>query len=137
MENLMEPDQDPNPNGSLTLQIVAMPSDTNQFGDIYGGWLTAKMDLAGSVASARIARGRVATVAIDNISFLAPIKTGSLVSCYTRVRGLGRSSVKVSVEAWIRHAEQEEEWVKISEGRFTFVAIDDNGRTRSIPRNGA
>ena len=136
MDNLQEIDPVPDPNGELAIQVIAMPSDTNQFGDIYGGWLTSKMDLAASIASARVARGKVATVAIDNISFLAPVKVGSVVSCYTRIRGIGRSSIKINVEAWIKHEDgKDDAWTKVAEGRFIFVAIDGNGRTRAIPRD--
>ncbi len=130
----LELDPNPDPNGDLTTQSIALPSDTNQDGNIYGGWLAEKMDMAASIACGRVARGKVATVAIDNISFLAPIRVGSLVSCYTKIRGVGRSSIKVEVEAWVIHVTSGGEWTKVAEGRFIFVAIDDNGRTRSIPR---
>ncbi|MDT8398156.1 MAG: acyl-CoA thioesterase [Pseudomonadales bacterium] len=135
--NTMNIDLDPNPDpaGDLTTQTLTLPADTNQDGNIYGGWLASKMDMAASIACARIARGKVATVAIDGISFLAPIKVGSLVSCYTRIRAVGRSSIKVEVEAWVMHVASCGEWTKVSEGRFIFVAIDDNGRTRAIPRD--
>ena len=134
---LQEVDNDPAPTplGELTIQTIALNSDTNQFGDIYGGWLASKMDLAASIAAARIARGKVATVAIDSISFMAAIDVGSVVSCYSRIRAIGRSSCKVDVEAWVRHEENDHEWSKVSEGSFVFVAIDDNGRTRAIPRD--
>lgn len=131
----LDPDPNPHPNGELAIQTIALPSDTNQFGDVYGGWLASKMDMAGSIACARAARGRVATVAIDGISFLSPVRIGALVSCYTRVRGVGRSSIRVDVEAWVRD-DGAEEWTKVSEGCFVFVAIDGNGRTRSIPKEG-
>lgn len=130
-----EQDSSPRPTGDLAVQTLALPADTNQFGDIHGGWLALQMDLAGSIACARLARGRVATVAIDNIAFLSPIKVGSVVSCYTRVRGAGRSSIKVEVEAWVQPRETAKgERTKVAEGRFIFVAIDDNGRTRAIPK---
>lgn len=127
-------DQYPQPNGELMIQTIALNSDTNQYGDIYGGWLASKMDLAASIAAARTARGKVATVAIDNISFLSAVNIGSIVSCYTLVRGIGRSSIKLDVEAWVQHEEEGVECTKVSEGRFVFVAVDDNGRTRAIPR---
>jgi acyl-CoA thioesterase YciA len=74
-------------------------------------------------------------VAIDYISFLSPVKVGAIIGCYTSVRGVGRSSVRVEVEAWISDSSLEAEWIKVSEGEFIFVAIDDNGRTRAIPKN--
>jgi acyl-CoA thioesterase YciA len=91
------------------------------------------MDMAGNLACTRVAKGKVATVAIEYISFLAPIKIGAVVSCYATIRGVGRSSVKVEVEAWINAGSQKNEWIKVAEGGFVFVAIDDNGRTRAIP----
>lgn len=127
-------DPEPVPLGELTIQTVALNSDTNQYGDIYGGWLASKMDLAASIAAARVAKGKVATVAIENISFMSSINVGSIVSCYSRVRGVGRSSCRIAVEAWVHHEEEGADWVKVSEGSFVFVAIDDNGRTRAIPK---
>lgn len=135
-EQDLDNDPEPLPLGELTIQTVALNSDTNQYGDIYGGWLASKMDLAASIAAARIARGKVATVSIDNISFLFPIHVGSIVSCYSRIKAVGRSSCKVGVEAWVQHEDADNEWIKVSEGSFVFVAIDDNGRTRAIPREG-
>jgi len=137
MQHDYEQDCDPRPNGELMLQTLALPADTNQYGEIHGGWLAAKMDLAASIAGGRAAQGKVATVAIDNIAFLAPIRVGALVSCHAQVKGLGRSSIRIQVEAWLRANEPEEAWIKVAEGRFVFVAIDDHGRTRAIPREGA
>src|SRR5690606_24557221 len=124
-------DLDPNPYpvGELALQTVALPANTNQHGLIHGGWLASQMDMAASIASTKVARGKVATVAIDYISFLAPVQVGAVVGCYTRVRGVGRSSVRVEVEAWINDVSDASEWTKVAEGEFVFVAIDDNGRT--------
>ncbi|MEX2365131.1 MAG: acyl-CoA thioesterase [Pseudohongiellaceae bacterium] len=129
-----EPDTNPHPNGDLAIQTLALAANTNQYGDIFGGWLAAQMDLAASVACGKVARGKVATVAIDSIAFLSPVQVGSIVSCYTRVRGVGRSSIKVNVEAWVMPEAGNDEWTKVAEGRFIFVAIDGNGRTRAIPR---
>jgi acyl-CoA thioesterase YciA len=136
-ENVSDNDPNPYPNGELTLQIVALPADTNQHGQIHGGWLASQMDMAGNLACTRVAKGTVATVAIDYISFLAPIRIGAVVGCYTRVRGVGRSSVRVEVEAWINDGATESTWIKVAQGEFIFVAIDDNGRTRAIPRSQA
>jgi acyl-CoA thioesterase YciA len=135
IKDLTDDDANPYPDGELALQIVALPADTNQHGLIHGGWLASQMDMAGNLTCARIAKGKVATVAIGNISFLSPIKVGAVIGCYTNVRGVGRSSVRVDVEAWINSDTLEAEWVKVSEGEFIFVAIDDNGRTRAIPRS--
>ena len=91
-------DDTPGPSGELALQTIAMPRDTNATGDIFGGWLLSQMDLAGSIAAAKLARGRVATVAIDRMSFMIPVKVGSVVSCHTEVIAIGRSSIQVQVE---------------------------------------
>lgn len=128
-------DPNPHPQGELAQQTVALPSNTNQHGQIHGGWLASQMDMAASIASSKVARGKVATVAIDYISFLSPIQIGAVVGCYTRIRGVGRSSVRVEVEAWVNDVTDESEWTKVAEGEFVFVAIDDNGRTRAIPRS--
>jgi len=124
-------DDHPAPTGELALQTIAMPADTNASGDIFGGWLVSQMDLAGSIAAGRIAHGRVATVAIDRMSFLVPVKVGAVVSCYTEIVGVGRSSVQVQIEVWASHINDSDS-NKVTEGTFVFVAIDDNGRTRMI-----
>jgi acyl-CoA thioesterase YciA len=130
-------DLDPHPNGELMLRTVALAADTNQHGLIHGGWLAAQMDMAASLASTQVAQGKVATVAIDYLSFLSPIQLGAAVACYTRIRGVGRSSVRVEVEAWVSAATAaNEENTKVAVGEFIFVAIDDHGRTRAIPRQG-
>lgn len=126
-------DEVPTPLGELTLQAVAMPKDTNASGDIFGGWLVSQMDLAGLVAAERIAHGRVATVAIDEMSFMVPVKVGAVVSCYTTLVRTGRSSIHVQVEVWAVN-QGKTELHKVTEGVFVFVAIDDNGRTRAIPK---
>lgn len=128
---MSEIDETPTPSGILSLQTVAMPKDTNYYGDIFGGWLVSQMDLAGAVTAQRLARGRVATVAIDNMSFMVPVKVGAQVSCYCEVLSVGRSSIQVLVEAWVANPGSEDQ-VKVTEGVFVFVAIDEKGRTRSI-----
>ena len=125
-------DSIPKPQGELSLQTVAMPKDTNAAGDIFGGWLLSQMDLAASVAAKNAANGRVATVAIDNMSFLVPVHVGALVGCYTNIVGTGRSSIQVFVEVWIEERNGNGEKIKVTEGLFVFVAIDENGRTRAI-----
>jgi acyl-CoA thioesterase YciA len=130
-------DDTPTPSGELALQTIAMPRDTNANGDIFGGWLLSQMDLAGGIAAARVASGRVATVAIDRMSFLVPVKVGAVVSCFTQVMAIGRSSIQVRVEVWAsapraQWAEGHEQ-NKVTEGTFVFVAIDEKGRTRPLP----
>ncbi|HEY9035807.1 MAG TPA: acyl-CoA thioesterase [Pseudomonadales bacterium] len=125
-------DDTPKPRGELALQSVAMPRDTNANGDIFGGWLVSEMDLAGLVTASRIAKGRVVTVAIDKMSFMVPVPVGAVVSCYSRVANVGRSSIQVEVEVWMYQPEDQSRQVKVTEGTFVFVAVDSNGRTRSI-----
>ena len=125
-------DEQPDPGGELSLQTIAMPCDTNSSGDIFGGWLVSQMDLAGSVHAGRIARGRIATVAIDRMSFMVPVKVGAIISCYTSLVSVGRSSIEINIEVWASYTEHAER-TKVTEGTFVFVAIDQNGRTRAVP----
>lgn len=124
-------DSTPLPQGDLALQTVAMPKDTNANGDIFGGWLLSQMDIAGSIAAAEVAGGRVATVAIEGMAFLTPVHVGAVVSCYTDVLEVGRSSIRIMVEVWI-NSKHDGEPIKVTEGKFVFVAIDENGRTRAV-----
>jgi acyl-CoA thioesterase YciA len=123
---------DPIPQGDLALQITALPRETNGFGDIYGGWLVAQMDLAGTAMASRIAGGRVATVAIDRMAFLVPVAVGAQLSFYTQTVAVGRSSVRLLVEVWSDDP-LTSEWRKVTEAVFVFVAIDADGRTRQLP----
>lgn len=131
--NPTEEEDKPKPVGALALQVVALPRDTNADGDIYGGWVVKQMDLAGTITAQRIAKGRVATVAMDAMVFLRPVLVGSTVSCYCRVVTIGRSSIAVLVEVWACHPAEGEQ-KKITEAQFTFVAIDANRRTRVVVR---
>ena len=124
-------DDTPKPRGELSLQTVAMPRDTNASGDIFGGWLVSQMDLAAMVAATRIAGGRAVTVAINGMAFYTPVHVGAVVSCYTEVLEIGRSSMRINVEAWITEKDSFEQ-MKVTEGEFVFVAIDQNGRTRYV-----
>jgi acyl-CoA thioesterase YciA len=124
-------DDVPSPSGELMLQTVAMPKDTNSNGDIFGGWLVSQMDMAAMIAATRIAKGRAVTVAINGMAFYTPVQVGSVVSCYTDVVEVGRSSVRVNVEVWITRAGSYEQ-AKVTEGEFVFVAIDEKGRTRPV-----
>ena len=122
----------PPPEGILRLQLVAMPKDANGFGDIYGGWIVMQMDLAGGIAAAERAQGRIATVAINEMAFLVPVRVGAVISCYTQLLKAGRSSLRILVEAWQRMPEGEE-MEKITDGVFVFVAVDRQGRTVPVP----
>jgi acyl-CoA thioesterase YciA len=123
------------PKGELTLQTIAMPADTNGNGDIFGGWLMSQMDLGTSVMARRRAEGRVATVAVDSMTFLKPVHVGDLVSIYAELVGEGRTSVTIEAEVWVERLASREQ-TKMTEGRFVFVAIDDDGEKRVLPAIG-
>ncbi|MFA7554891.1 MAG: acyl-CoA thioesterase [Spongiibacteraceae bacterium] len=124
-------DDIPTPGGGLTLQTIAMPADTNANGDIFGGWLVSQMDLAASISAMKIAHGRVVTAAIKSMVFLTPVHVGAVVSCYSEVLHIGRTSIKINVEVWIEHKRTFEP-TKVTEGEFIFVAVDNIGNTRPI-----
>jgi acyl-CoA thioesterase YciA len=124
-------DDNPQPNGEMSLQTIAMPKDTNANGDIFGGWLLSQMDIAAAVAAGKVAGGRVVTVAIENMVFLVPVHVGAVVGCYTEIVNIGRSSIQVLVEVWIDKANSKEK-IKVTEGLFVFVSIDDKGVTRAV-----
>ena len=117
--------------GVPTIRTIAMPADTNPAGDIFGGWLLAQMDLAAGAAAARRAKGRCATIAIDAMQFLKPVFVGDEVSLYAELVQVGRTSMKISVEAW-RRSRESEETEQVTRGLFTFVAIDAQRRPRPI-----
>ncbi len=121
----------PAPSGVPTLRTIAMPADTNPAGDIFGGWLLAQMDLAAGTAAARRARGRCATIAIEAMRFLKPVYVGDEVSLYTDMVHVGRTSMRIKVEAW-RRSREGEEVEQVTEGVFTFVAIDRNRKPRPL-----
>ena len=121
------------PRGDLTVRVNAMPGDTNANGDIFGGWVMSRMDAAGGIAGVDRAQGRVVTVAVDAMTFIRPVKVGDVLSVYTEVEAVGRTSMKIHVEAWakrFRTALHE----KVTDATFTFVAIDEDGRPRPIPK---
>jgi acyl-CoA thioesterase YciA len=124
--------EDPIPQGDLALQITALPRETNGFGDIFGGWLVAQMDLAGTAMASKIAGGRVATVAIDRMAFLVPVAVGSQLSFYTQALDSGRSSIQLMIEVWSDDPTSGD-WRKVTEAVLVFVAIDGSGRTRPLP----
>lgn len=121
------------PNGTLTIRTLAMPADTNPSGDIFGGWVMSQMDLAGAIAAVEVARGRVATVAVEAMTFIAPVKVGDILCVYTRVERVGTTSVTITLEAWARRNRIADR-VKVTDGRFVYVALDDAGKKRPIPR---
>ncbi|MEM9145290.1 MAG: acyl-CoA thioester hydrolase YciA [Pseudomonadota bacterium] len=122
----------PAPTGEITLQTLAMPADTNANGDIFGGWLMAQMDLGASVLARRRSRGRVATVAVEGMTFLKPVFVGDLVSVHATMLREGRSSMRIGIEVWITR-QPSGDHLKVTEATFTFVAINDSGRSRVLP----
>jgi acyl-CoA thioesterase YciA len=122
--------------GELTLQTIAMPSDVNANGDIFGGWLMAQMDLGASVLARHRSRGRVATVAVEAMTFHRPVHVGDLVTIHSEMVREGRTSMRVGVEVWITRQPSGER-ARVTDAVFTFVAIDENGVKRALPAHGA
>lgn len=129
---MIKEELDSGPQGRAALRAIAMPADTNPSGDIFGGWLMSQMDLAGGTTAAYRAQGRVATVAVEAMAFHKPVKVGEEVSCYTEILKVGRTSITVRVETWTRprHGGPRS---KVTQGNFTFVAIDEQGQSRPVP----
>ncbi|MEO6040982.1 MAG: acyl-CoA thioesterase [Croceibacterium sp.] len=113
------------------IRVVAMPADANAYGDIFGGWLMSLMDNGAGLAAARRSKGRAVTVALDGMQFHHPVSVGDEVSVYAEIEKVGRTSLVIAVEAWRRHR-SEEQSIKVTEAKFTFVAIDENHRPRPV-----
>ena len=124
------------PKGELASRVLAMPSNSNPRGDIFGGWIMSLMDAAAAMTATKHANGRVVTVAVSDLTFVRPIQVGDAVSCYTDVTLVGRTSLTLDVEVWVLRQGQGDR-VLAAEGEFTFLAIDENGRPRRIARLGA
>jgi acyl-CoA thioesterase YciA len=121
------------PHGELVIRTIAMPADTNANGDIFGGWLLSQMDLGGAIYARNLARSRVTTVAIDAMAFLNPVYVGDIVNCHASLVKTGRTSMKVDVEAWVQRA-KDGSLVRVTEGSFTYVALDEQGRPHPVHR---
>jgi len=119
-----------------TTRVVAMPSDTNPAGDIFGGWIMSQVDLAGSVAATRYARSRVVTVAVHSFQFHQPVYVGDLVSCYAEVEKTGRTSLTVNVVVYAERDRREIETVKVTQASLVYVSIDKNRLPKEIPGKG-
>ena len=118
----------------LVMRTMPMPADANGNGDIFGGWIMAQVDLAGAVLPARIAKGRIVTVAVNQFIFKQPVSMGDLLSFYARVERIGNTSVTVNVEVYAERNPADLHVVKVTEANLTYVAIDMNGRPRPIPK---
>ncbi len=124
---MVEQAQSNEPHGKLTIRIVAMPADTNPSGDIFGGWVLSQMDIAGGVAAVQVTKTRVVTVGVNAMTFIAPVKVGDVLCVYTDIIKIGKTSITIAIEAWARRdrmAIRE----KVTEGHFTYVALDDGGK---------
>lgn len=118
----------------LVLKVIPLPADCNANGDIFGGWVMAQVDLAGSVIPARYAKGRQATVAVNEFVFKQPVRLGDILSFYSSLVRVGRTSVTVKVEVFAERFQQQGEYIKVTEATLTYVAIDENGRPRPIEK---
>ncbi|MEG3638554.1 acyl-CoA thioesterase [Magnetococcus sp. PR-3] len=116
----------------VTIRTLAMPSDTNPSGDIFGGWVMSQMDLAAGICAGQRAMRRVVTVAVDAMSFIQPVQVGDVLCVYTQVVSVGRTSMTILVEAWARR-DRIGERVKVTQAHFKFVALDDDGKPTPIP----
>ena len=117
------------------LRVLPMPADANQNGDIFGGWIMSQVDVAGGTVASKIARGRVATVAVKEFVFKQPVQIGDLLSFYVDVERIGNTSVTVTVEVYAERRPSDPRIVKVTEATLTYVAIDGSGRPRPVPRD--
>jgi acyl-CoA thioesterase YciA len=130
---MSEPARPTEPHGELVIRTIAMPADTNANGDIFGGWLLSQMDLGGAIYARNLSRSRVTTVAIDAMTFITPVYVGDIVSCHATLIKVGRTSMRIAVEAWAQRTKGGE-LVRVTEGVFTYVAIDDAGKPWAVHR---
>ena len=130
----MDPEMSETPHGDLTIRTLAMPANTNPAGDIFGGWVLSQMDIAGGICSSERAKCRTVTVALASMHFIQPVKTGDVLCVYTEIERVGNSSIDVHVEAWVQR-DRSRQMVKVTQAKFTFVALGDDGRPRSVGEN--
>jgi len=131
MSETIEPTQLPRDREPV-LRVMPMPADANSTGDIFGGWIMSQVDIAGAIPALRLAKGRVATVAVNSFVFKQPVLIGDLVSFYARVVKVGRTSITVDVEVWAQRGVPEEVTVKVTEATLTYVAVDGNRKPRPV-----
>lgn len=122
------------PHGELTTRTMAMPADSNPAGDIFGGWVLSQMDIAGGICASERAQCRTVTVALDGMHFIRPVKVGDILCVYTRIIGIGNTSLDIEVEAWVQR-DRSRNTVKVTQARFKFVALGLDGRPRPVPRD--
>lgn len=121
------------PKGELTIRTIAMPGDTNPSGDIFGGWVLSQMDIAGGIAAAERSKSRVVTVAVEAMTFIAPVKVGDVLCIYTTIERVGTTSISVFMEAWARRNRLDER-EKVTDGRFVYVALDETGKAKPVKK---
>lgn len=126
------PEPNDSPRGELVLRTLAMPADTNANGDIFGGWLLSQMDIAGGLAAKRQSRSRVVTVAIDAMTFHKPVYVGDVLCCYADILRTGNTSMTIQVQAWVIRQAYASDRIKVTEGVFTYVAVDDQRHPRPV-----
>lgn len=124
-------EQSATPTGNLTLQTITMPADTNPFGDIFGGWVMAQMDIAGAIHANEVAHGRVTTIAVGSMVFIRPVPVGAVISCYTSTLRIGNTSIRVKVEVWIKDF-LTHHIIQVTQGEYVYVALDEYGRKRPV-----
>jgi acyl-CoA thioesterase YciA len=122
------------PRGALSIRTLCMPADTNQYGDIFGGWLLGQMDVAGGVFAAQIAKGRTATVAVDAMTFRKPVNVGDVICIYADLIAIGTTSISVHVEAWVLRQNQPPR-ILVTEGKFVYVALGEDRKPRAVTPN--
>ena len=122
------------PAGQLLLRTLAMPADTNPNGDVFGGWIMSQMDIAGGIFAKEIADGRICTVAVNGMTFHAPVKVGDVVCCYGNLVKQGKSSMTIHLEVWVKPVlrENAKDRFCVTDATFTYVAIDEQGKSRPI-----
>jgi acyl-CoA thioesterase YciA len=128
------PDDTPQPHGELVIRTMAMPADTNANGDIFGGWMMSQMDLGAGMVAKNISRSRVTTVAVDGMVFHNPVYVGDIVNCHATLMKVGRTSMRIAIEAWVQRG-RDGTLLRVTEGVFTYVAIDENGRPHPVHRS--
>lgn len=128
------------PHGEVLLRTLAMPSDTNPNGDIFGGWIMSQMDIGGGILAKETAQGRIVTVAVDSMKFLQPVRVGDVVCCYGELVRVGNTSITIRLEVWInpilRKNPGDPERSKVTEATFTYVAVDEKGNKRPVRPSG-
>jgi len=129
-----------NPEGELLLRTSPMPADTNANGDIFGGWIMSQMDIAGGMMAVEITGGRAVTIAVDAMKFIKPVKVGDVVCCYGKVTRIGKTSIAIRLEVWVKpgfreiRIDREDVFSMVTEASYTYVAVDNEGRKRQFPK---